>query len=243
MTAIHQDVSPVLISNGNENVEIIVVQVKVGNYVMRIFNCYGPQEVSQSQRPASEQQQIITQFWMEVEKEIIKAKDEGCLVLIEMDANAKVGKTVINDDPNEVSENGKLFLDFVSRQNLRILNTSDKCTGVITRQRVTVNRTEESVIDYIVACDTFATLLLEMVIDDKRLHVLTKYASKSGQRKKVQSDHNILYGKFLLTYNAEKKFIRREIFYFKNKEGQKMFYEATKFTTKFSNCFDPKNPI
>ena len=243
LTAVSQDISPILISNGCENVEMLVVQGKIGNYDMRIFNCYGPQEISQSQRPSSEQQQIVTQFWMEIENEVIKAKDEGCLVLIEMDANAKVGKNIINDDPNETSENGKLFLDFVSRQNLKILNASDKCAGVITRHRVTVNRTEESVIDYIVVCDTFATFLEEMVIDEKRIHVLTKYASKKGNRKKVQSDHNILYGKFSLKYNTKKKFLRREIFDFKNKEGQKLFYEATNLTKKFDNCFDHKNPI
>ena len=99
-------------------------------------------------------------------------------MLIEMDANAKVGKNIINDDPNETSETGKLLLDFVSRQNLKILNASDKCAGVITRHRVTENRTEESVIDYIVVCDTFATFLEEMVIDEKQIHVLRKEIEK-----------------------------------------------------------------
>ena len=100
LTAVSQDISPVLISTGNENIELIIVQGKIGNHDIRIFNCYGPQEISQSQRPAAEQQQIVNQFWVELEKEVIKAKEDGCLVLIEMDANAKVCKDVINDDPN-----------------------------------------------------------------------------------------------------------------------------------------------
>ena len=65
--------------------------MKVGNHNVRIINCYGPQEISQSQRAAPDQQHIVHQFWTELEKEVIKAKYEGCLVLIEMDANAKVG--------------------------------------------------------------------------------------------------------------------------------------------------------
>ena len=75
---------------------------------------------------------------MELEKEVIKAKEEGCLVLIEMDANAKVGKDVINGDPNEASDNGQLLLDMVERQNLKILNASQKCSGTVTRKSVTV---------------------------------------------------------------------------------------------------------
>ena len=51
LTAMSQDISPVLISNGSEDIELILVQGKVGNQDIRIFNCYGPQESCQSQRP------------------------------------------------------------------------------------------------------------------------------------------------------------------------------------------------
>ena len=73
LTAISQDISPVLISNGSENIEMIGVQGKVGNHNVRVFNCYGPQEISQSQRSSSEQQHSVHQFWTELEKEVIKA--------------------------------------------------------------------------------------------------------------------------------------------------------------------------
>ena len=86
-------------------------------------------------------------------------------------------------------------------------------------------------------------LLDDMIVDDKRLHVLTKYASKKGYRKKVQSDHNILYGKFKLKYTTKKSFTRREIFDFKIKEGQRMFFEATNISNRFSECFDPLKPV
>ena len=75
-----------------------------------------------------------------------------------MDANVKVGKEFIKDDPNNKSENGKLLLGLVERQNLRILNSSNKCTGVMTRERVAGDNHERSVIDYI-ACDTLSDLL------------------------------------------------------------------------------------
>ena len=91
LTAVSLDISPVLISAGNEHIEMIVVQGKVGNQDIRIFNCYGPQEVTQSQRPTAEQKQVVNNFWIELEKEVISAKEAGALLVIQMDANAKVG--------------------------------------------------------------------------------------------------------------------------------------------------------
>merc|ERR1712105_93949 len=107
-----------------------------------------------------------------------------------MDANAKVGKTVIKDDPNNVSGNGQLLLDIIDRQNLELLNCSDLCDGVITRNRITKDSTEISVLDYIICCEKLAVFLESMLIDEKRNFPLTKYASRKGNQKIVVSDHN-----------------------------------------------------
>ena len=239
LTAVSQDIEPVLISTGNENIEMIVVQGRIGKYNIRMFNCYGPQEVNQSQRPKAEQEEIVTSFWIELEKEIIKAKDDDVLVVVQMDANAKVGKDYIKDDPNYKSDNGRLLLGLVERQNLRILNSSNQCLGVVTRDRIAGDNHEKSVIDYIITCDTLADFLDEMIIDDDRLHVLTKYASK----KKVESDHNVMVGKFSLKYTKKKSIVRREVFNFKDKEAQKYFYEQTNISTKFKACFSDDKTI
>ena len=59
------------------------------------------------------------------------------MVLVEIDANAKVDSEVIEEDPNDISGNGKLLLDFLKKQNLRILHCSPKCIRTVTRTRVT----------------------------------------------------------------------------------------------------------
>ena len=184
LTAVDKDICPVLISSGDEKFEAIIVQVKIGSSDLRIFNCYGPQELGQAQRSAAEQGEKINAFWQELEQEVIKAYDDGCLILIEMDANAKVGSKVIKNDPNAMSENGRLLLDLVDRQNLRILNSSSKCEGVITRQRTTVDRVEQSVIDYLITCEELFSYLQSMLIDENRKHVLTKFASVKGELKR-----------------------------------------------------------
>ena len=52
-----------------------------------------------------------------------------------MDANAKVGKKVIKDDPNHITGNGKIMMDIINRQNLVIANAEEICKGLITRER------------------------------------------------------------------------------------------------------------
>ena len=127
LTAIDNNLNPVLISTGSEDFEALIIQVKIGSKDLRIFNCYGPQEQSQAQRPVNEQTAAINIFWQELEKEIINAYEDNCMILIEMDANAKIGWKNIRQDPHETSENGQLLLDLADRQGLKILNCSPKC--------------------------------------------------------------------------------------------------------------------
>ena len=135
LTAIDENLSPVLISSGSEDIELLVVQILIGSQKIRIFNGYGPQE--------KENKEKIFAFWQELEKEIINAKEEECFVLIQMDANAKLGAGIIKNDPNSMSDNGLRLWDIMERQNLNCLNSHELCEGLITRHRKTVHRDEK----------------------------------------------------------------------------------------------------
>ena len=74
--------------------EILVVQVKTENHNIRIINAYGPQEDANKNN--------IYKFWQEMEEEIVSAKEENCLIVVELDANAKLGPEVIKNDPNNM---------------------------------------------------------------------------------------------------------------------------------------------
>ena len=77
-------------------------------------------------------------FFEALEKEIKKAKFNGKSVFVEMDANAKLGPNVIEGDPHEQSENGKLLHEIIVRNALIVMNNmKTKCIGKITRKRVT----------------------------------------------------------------------------------------------------------
>ena len=126
ITAVDQDLEPVLVSTGeDDDAELITVQIKVGETHIRIINAYGPQE--------DDGQQKILNFWAEIENEIMKSKENDCLTVLQMDANAKIGKDELEGDPHDTSNNGKLLLEIAECQNMIIANRLNKCKGVITR--------------------------------------------------------------------------------------------------------------
>ena len=228
LTAADENINPVLVSTGKDDeTEIITIQVEVGKYSIRIVNGYGPQEDEYGNGKDK-----IYKFWQELEEEILEAKDNNCLVVVQIDANAKIGKDKIRDDPNTVTANGKILLDICERQNLTILNTLDTCKGVITRERITVNSIEQSVIDYVIVCKDMENYLEKMQIDEDRTYVLTKYGKKT-----VRSDHNILFSKFSIQYKLKKETHRKEIFLLKDKKSQENFLKETSSWDSLSQSF------
>ena len=132
LSAIDINLDPVLVGVGDDELELLVVQIKVGHLDVRVFNAYGPQEDDTA---------ASLNFWHGLEKEIIKAKQENCCILLEMDANAK-----LESESRLSSGNGKYMQDMVNRQNLTVLNNSNLCKGRITRHRITKNKEEKFIL-------------------------------------------------------------------------------------------------
>ena len=80
---------------------------------IRIINAYGPQE--------DETQLKRLTYWQSLEQEISSGENENCMILLQMDANAKLGNNIINQDPNEMSDNGRLLQELIERENLALL--------------------------------------------------------------------------------------------------------------------------
>ena len=212
--------------------EILVVQCQISDRKIRIINGYGPQEDESTIKRLS--------FWQSLEQEIVAGKNENCMILVQMDANAKLGKDVISHNPNELSDNGRLLLDLIERENLAVLNTSQLCTGAITRHRVTKENVEKSILDYILTCDKLADFLESMLIDEQRIYPLTQYATTKGVKKMVKSDHNIMFAIFLIEYrNLLWKKPRLEICNLKNQECKEKFTEVTANSRKLQMCCEP----
>ena len=88
LSAVHLDLNPALITS-SEDIDLLVVQLEIENAKIRLINGYGPQE--------DDDEIKINLFWQSIETEIMCAKEENCLVIIQLDANAKVGKDDIEN--------------------------------------------------------------------------------------------------------------------------------------------------
>ena len=163
-------------------------------------------------------------------------------MILELDCNSKVGKDVIKNDPNEMSENGKLLLDIIKRQNIESVYSSQKCTGLITRMRKTNGKFEKSIIDYVIVCNKVAPYVKAMIIDDKRKNVLKSFRKNDGKSIVKKLDHNVIRCK--LSFHFDIKYKRREeVYRLRNKEDLKVFKENTENAVDLIKCFQTNENI
>ena len=235
LTAVHKSLKPVSISEEDET-EVLVVQGNIENLKIRFINGYGPQE--------KETDEVKAKFFNQIDLEVKSCKMSGALVCMEMDANSKLGSQVIAGDPeNEQSKNGELLMKVVEENDLVVVNGTDLCEGTITRYRKTINGEEKAVIDFFIVCRKFLKLIIKMEVDDKRVHTLTKFSNKRGDKNIKKSDHNIL--SLLINSNwttlLKDGADRIEIYNYKNKEDFERFKEETEHNLDLKNCFEETN--
>ena len=228
ITAVHNSLHPVSVGNEDET-EVLVVEAKVDDSKIRLINGYGPQETDEEESKA---------FMNRIDLEVKRAKLAGAFVCIEMDANSKLGPDIVSGDPNDQSRNGKLLMNVVEENNLVVVNASDICEGVITRQRDTIDRSEKSTIDFFIVCQNFFKHIKRLKVDEEKKYSLCSYSKKKGDIHIKNSDHNLLY------IEVEKKWTtvignkREEIFNFNDDDGLKKFIADTSTNEALKNCFD-----
>ena len=154
-----------------------------------------------------------------ISRALINAKS----VIIQMDANSKLGNTYVENDPHSMSPNGKILEGIIQRNALIVANgIKDKSDGVITRERTTINGIERSVIDYVLISADLETHMTRCHVDEQRKCVLTKISKTKQGIKRTESDHNTIITKFNIGVNNNKKVKQIEIFNFKDKRLKKV---------------------
>ena len=182
-------------------------------------------------------------FFTALETKIERAMLAGKSLIVEMDANSKLGTKYIAKDPHNMSQNGAILASIVERQQLIVVNGSTKCTGTITRRRVTKKRTEESVIDIVLVSSDMIENLVKMKIDEAKEHVLTKVTKTKKGFNIKESDHNTILTEFNIKLDVNEDGKKLELYNLKNKECQKQFMENTSNTKMLSSIFDSKDDL
>ena len=120
-----QELHPVLVRKGNDNVEAISINIFVKTMSIRCVIAYGCQETSPVDRKNA--------FWEFIEEEVISAKNAGSGFILHFDGNLWAGQDIIPGDPRPQNNNGRIFQQFLERNNnLSVVNALPLCEGLIT---------------------------------------------------------------------------------------------------------------
>ena len=231
LIAVHKGLDPVLIEEFSEDFELLVVEVSMGDKEVRIISGYGPQENWRVDEKMP--------FFRALEGEIVNAKLHGKAIYIQMDANSKLGPEIIRGDPHSQTENGKLLTAIIKRHALIVMNNSEKkCTGRITRRRITSKSREESIIDFVIVCDNMEEIISDVRIDEERTFVLTSYRKTKNGTKVIESDHHSIITNIKSTWNMKLNTKRTEIYNFKDKDSLRKFKEMTSRDKFLSEVFN-----
>ena len=89
---VHKDLQPAWVDQGDDEVEVLVVEVWLNEFPIRIINGYGPQNSDSIERKRK--------FWAFLEKQVNNAIIAGAGIIIQMDGNCHLGPAIINGDVN-----------------------------------------------------------------------------------------------------------------------------------------------
>ena len=98
LLGVHVALNPVLISEYSDEIELIVVEISIEQYKIRVITGYGPQEVWNLD--------VKMKFFLALEEEVAKATIEGRSVILMGDMNSKLGPNYIKKDPKTMTGNG-----------------------------------------------------------------------------------------------------------------------------------------
>ena len=96
---------PSWVSEGNDEIEAITVEVWIEGFPIRLVCGYGPQESDNKERKEM--------FWKYLNKETQDACAKGAGFILQMDGNLWAGGTIISGDPNRQNQNGKFFENYL----------------------------------------------------------------------------------------------------------------------------------
>ena len=195
-----------------------MIQAEFGGEKCRFINAYGPQECAD--------RKIIIEFYSRLDQEIKNAKLLDCLICLQTDANAKLGCEIIKGDIHPKSANGEILENIIFSNDLILCNADKKCEGLFTRERITVNGSEKSIIDYFIICEQMYKYFDKMKIDSE--NALMRYSKSNKKVKITRSDHHLLVCSFNIRKpNLKEQKSRIEHFNFKDPEGWKKFKSLT----------------
>ena len=239
-----RDLKPILLKEGDDETEALSIQIEVTNLKIRLVVGYGAcGSDRQAKKLEIEQKERKMKLWDFIEREAIEAESKAQGLIVQIDANAYVGPEIVENDPNPQNPNGKIFSEFLERNpGIIVVNNSSLCTGLITRFRKTIKKTEAAVLDFFLINSLMLPFLVDMKIDIHDEYTLTNHAQNKKNKMSKQSDHRPLFLKLNLQFSKLKP-DKQEVFNFKSENCRAEFSAASENAKQLIKCFENDHPI
>ena len=193
---------------------ILVTRIGLDSIAVRIILGYAPQE--------TDSVDLREQFFTELEIEIGYCSVSGEFPIILGDMNAKIAME--DEVIKGVSPNGKLLLEIIADQNLKVLNFDEKCQGKLTHVIRTTG--SSSVLDYAMTTNEIAKHVRDVLIDEECMFCPFGIKKEKGIIIPQYSDHNAIVTTLEIPY-TKKKIIDNNLSWKITAEGLDTFHSLT----------------
>ena len=201
----------IVVEKNKEVGESLWVTISNGRTNIRMGLIYAPQE-SETTVPE------LKIMYKNISRQVKLAKENNQNVLLLGDLNCKIGGNIKNNS-EEVSKGGKILMEMVRKQGLKIANASEKCQGTWTR----TDGTKKSILDYVILDREDEELIKEMIIDEGRERTPSHY--ENGRR--IFTDHYTISLKMNWNMRFKPDMNKRIVI---NEETNAEFYQKTSST-------------
>ena len=156
--------------------EQLWVRISNGRINVRLGVVYAPQE-------SKTVKEKLKPMYQQIDEQINLGNINDQQVMVIGDLNAKVGD-VIKGNKKQVTKGGRLMLETVKKFDLEIVNATEKCKGLWTREE----HGQKSVLDYVLVNRVCYDAVKKMKIDEEK--EITPY-TKTGEGR-TYTDHNTI---------------------------------------------------
>ena len=190
------------------------IKVKEISYIMAV--CYGFASESRVEK------EEIDEWWYNLETEISNYQEEK--IILVGDFNAHIGNQEygIKDNNPEINHNGENLINLVERRDLYMVNGSEKCKGIWTREDP---NGKKSILDYVITNENGIDSIENMIIDEEHEYKIARYLTNKKGSVEKPTDHNTIF--FELHGRKTKRMKKVTKWNFKNQKAMENYKKDT----------------
>ena len=192
----------VKVKEGDGEDEYLITRLDNVHPALNIVNIYGGQECRMGK-------QEVLESWgrLKVDLDLIKERDENCLLIGDVNRAIGSGKFGIPNNHPRISYGGRLVRELLEEQEYTLVNGLDLVEGGPWTWESAADNTIKSCIDIVMVSAGLLPYVDTMKIDSKRRMTPARVSMKNGKSRLIPPDH---YPLMVVLKNLPTKIIRRD---------------------------------